>query len=233
MRLATVFDNRALYPHLKPGWGFSCLVGDDLLFDTGGDGRTLLANIAQMGLDPGGIRTVVLSHAHADHTGGLSGLLTAGLRPAVYVPRSFPQRFKADVCALTSLVEVYGSVEVKPGIHTTGEMGRGIVEQGLAIETGEGLVVVTGCAHPGTVAMVRRARKVAGDDVALVMGGFHLGGAGRDWIQRVIADLRRLGVRRVGPCHCTGDQAIRMLEEAFGAGFVPVGVGQVVSVGSG
>ena len=97
----------------------------------------------------------------------------------------------------------------------------------------EGLVVVTGCAHPGIVAMVRRARKVAGDDVALVMGGFHLGGASRDRIERVIADLRRLGVRRVGPCHCTGDQAIRMFEEAFGADFVPVGVGQTVSVGPG
>jgi 7,8-dihydropterin-6-yl-methyl-4-(beta-D-ribofuranosyl)aminobenzene 5'-phosphate synthase len=151
----------------------------------------------------------------------------------VYVPRSFPRRFKADVCALTSLVEVYGPMEMRPGVHTTGEMGRGIVEQGLAIETGDGLAVVTGCAHPGIVAMVQRAREVAGGDIALVMGGFHLGGARRGRIEHVIADLRRLGVRRVGPCHCTGDQAIRMFEEAFGADFVPVGVGQVVSVGSG
>ncbi len=45
---------RSLYPHLAPRWCFVCLVGDDLPFDTGGDGRTLLSNMAQMGIDPAG-----------------------------------------------------------------------------------------------------------------------------------------------------------------------------------
>jgi len=63
MRIAVVYDNRTLGPTLTSAWGFSCLVDDDLLFDTGGDGRTLLSNMAQMGIDPAGIRTVVLSHA--------------------------------------------------------------------------------------------------------------------------------------------------------------------------
>ena len=33
---------------------------------------------------------------------------------------------------------------------------EGLVEQALAVQTEAGLVVVTGCAHPGVVAMVRR-----------------------------------------------------------------------------
>ena len=65
-----------------------------------------------------------------------------------------------DVRSLTALVEVHGPVEIRPGIHTTGEVGRGIVEQALLVETGDGLVVVTGCAHPGVVKMVRRAQSV-------------------------------------------------------------------------
>jgi 7,8-dihydropterin-6-yl-methyl-4-(beta-D-ribofuranosyl)aminobenzene 5'-phosphate synthase len=232
MKFTTVYDNRSLYPHLISKWGFACLVGDDLLFDTGGDGRTLLHNMAHTGIDPAAIETVVLSHAHGDHTGGLAGLLGAGVHPTVYVPRSFPASFKADVRALTTLVEVHEPVEIRPGIHTSGEVGSRLVEQALAVETGEGLVVVTGCAHPGVVKMVRRARQVVGGEVALVLGGFHLGGASKRQVERIIADFRDLGVQKVAPCHCTGDQAMGIFAEKYGEDFIQVGVGCVINIGS-
>ena len=46
MKIAIVYDNTTLDPKLTSGWGFSCLVDDYLLFDTGPDGRTLLSNMA-------------------------------------------------------------------------------------------------------------------------------------------------------------------------------------------
>jgi 7,8-dihydropterin-6-yl-methyl-4-(beta-D-ribofuranosyl)aminobenzene 5'-phosphate synthase len=232
MRIKAVYDNKTLEPTLASAWGFACLVGDDLLFDTGGDAGRLLSNMESMGIDPARIRTVVLSHAHGDHTGGLSGLLDAGARPTVYVPHSFPRRFKVDVRSLTTLVEVEGPVEIRPGIHTTGEVGSRLVEQALAVETAEGSIVVTGCAHPGIVEMVRRAKGSVGE-VALVMGGFHLGNASRQQVERIIADFRKLGVRRVAPCHCTGDRAIQVFAEEYGDDFVKVGVGRVIAIGSG
>jgi len=175
---------------------------------------------------------VVLSHPHGDHTDGLVGLVNTGVRPTVYVPRAFPQRFKADVRALTTLVEVDGPMEIKPGIHTTGRVGSTIVEQALAVETVEGLVVVTGCAHPGIVEMVRRAKESVGGEVALAVGGFHLGSTSRRQIERIIADFRDLGVRQVAPCHCTGDRAMRMFAEEYGDDFIRVGVGRVITIGS-
>jgi len=231
--LATVYDNRSLHPHLASRWGFACLVGDDLLFDTGGDGRTLLYNMTKMGIDPMGIRTVVLSHVHGDHTGGLGALLGTGVRPTVYVPRSFPRRFKADVRILATLVEVHGPMEIRPGIYTTGGVGSSIIEQALVVETGDGLVVVTGCAHPGVVEMVHRAQEAVDGEVALVMGGFHLGGASRAKIESIIAEFRRLGVQKVAPAHCTGDRARQVFADEFGEDFIPVGVGLVITVGSG
>ena len=233
MRFTTVYDNTSLYPHLVSSWGFACLVDDDLLFDTGGNSRTLLSNMVKMGIDPAGIRTVVLSHAHGDHTGGLGGLLGTGIRPTVYVPRSFPARFKADVHSLATLVEVRGPVEIRSGIHAIGEVGRGIAEQALAVETSQGLVVVTGCAHPGIVEMVGRAKESVGGEVYLVLGGFHLGGMSRRRIKRIIADFRQLGVQKVAPCHCTGDRAIRVFAEEYGPDFVKAGVGLVLGVGFG
>jgi 7,8-dihydropterin-6-yl-methyl-4-(beta-D-ribofuranosyl)aminobenzene 5'-phosphate synthase len=232
VRFTTVYDNETLDPNLASAWGFACLVGDGLLFDTGGDARRLLSNMEKMGIDPMGIRTVVLSHAHGDHTGGLSGLLDAGARPTVYVPRSFPRRFKADVRSLTALVEVEGPVEIRPGIHTTGEVGSRPVEQALAVETTSGMVVVTGCAHPGVVELVRRAKESVGGGVALVLGGFHLGSASRRQVERIIADFRDLGVQQVAPCHCTGDRAMRTFAEEYGDDFTNVGVGRVITVGS-
>jgi 7,8-dihydropterin-6-yl-methyl-4-(beta-D-ribofuranosyl)aminobenzene 5'-phosphate synthase len=231
VQIIITYDNRTLDPNLTSGWGFSCLVDGDLLFDTGGDGRTLLSNMTKMEIDPAGIRTVVLSHAHGDHTGGLGALLGTGVRPTVYVPRSFPARFQADVRSLTTLVEVHGPVEIRPGVHTTGEVGRGLVEQALAVETGDGLAVVTGCAHPGVVKMVRRAKESVGGEVYLVMGGFHLGGTSQRRVKAVIADFRQLGVQKVAPCHCTGDRAIRVFAEEYGDDFIETGVGMVLHIG--
>jgi 7,8-dihydropterin-6-yl-methyl-4-(beta-D-ribofuranosyl)aminobenzene 5'-phosphate synthase len=231
-----VYDNNAYNPALRTDWGFACLVetpGTTVLFDTGADGRTLLGNMAALGLDLEAIDAIVLSHIHGDHTGGLTALLDTGIRPTVYVPATFPVSFKDGVRARTSLVEVQGPVEICPGIHTTGEMGSSMVEQALVVATGDGLVVVTGCAHPGIVEMVRRAREVVEGDVALVVGGFHLGQASRSRIDDIIAEFRRLGVWRTAPCHCTGDQARRMFADAFGTDFILTGVGGVITAGSG
>ena len=231
-----VYDNNEYDPALRTAWGFSCWVESGeatVLFGTGGDGATLLGNMAELGLDPQSIDAVVLSHTHGDHTGGLAGLLDTGVRPTVYVPAAFPASFKADVSARTVLVEVTGPIEIAPGVYATGQVGSGIVEQALAVETGAGPVIVTGCAHPGIVEMVRRAKKATAGEVALVMGGFHLGRASQDQIEGIIAEFRRLGVQRVAPCHCTGDRARRMFVDAYGTDCTLAGVGWVVRVGSG
>lgn len=231
-----VYDNNGYDPGLQAAWGFACLVetgGATVLFDTGGDAPTLLGNMARLGIDPLTIEAVVLSHIHGDHVGGLTGLLDAGARPTVYVPAVFPALFKNSVSARTDLVEVTEPMEIEPGLYTTGEVGSGIVEQALAVETEDGLVVVTGCAHPGVVEMVDRASAVFGKDILLVMGGFHLGNATQGQLEGVVDGFRHLGVRMVAPCHCTGDRARQLLAESFGSDYVAAGVGRVITIGGG
>jgi 7,8-dihydropterin-6-yl-methyl-4-(beta-D-ribofuranosyl)aminobenzene 5'-phosphate synthase len=230
VRFTVVYDNNAYDRTLHTAWGFACWVeaGETtVLFDTGRDGATLLSNMAELDLDPRAIDAVVLSHIHGDHTGGLASLLDTGIRPTVYVPAAFPAPFKADVRARTDLKQVTGSMEILPGVSTTGPVGSDIVEQALVVETGAGLVIVTGCAHPGIVEMVRRAKAVTAGEVALVLGGFHLGNTSRREIEGIIAALRRLGVQQVAPCHCTGDRARRMFVDAYGTNCTWPGVGWV------
>jgi 7,8-dihydropterin-6-yl-methyl-4-(beta-D-ribofuranosyl)aminobenzene 5'-phosphate synthase len=236
VRFTVVYDNNAYERTLRTAWGFACWVeagGATVLFDTGGEGAALLDNMAKLGLDPQAIDAVVLSHIHGDHTGGLTGLLDTGIRPTVYVPAAFPASFKADLRARTDLVHVTGAIEIVPGVYTTGQVGSDILEQALVVETGVGLVVVTGCAHPGVVEMVRRAKEAAAGEVAWVMGGFHLGSASQRQIEGIIAALRGLGVQQVAPCHCTGDKARQMFAEAYGPECKLAGVGWEARIGSG
>jgi 7,8-dihydropterin-6-yl-methyl-4-(beta-D-ribofuranosyl)aminobenzene 5'-phosphate synthase len=234
LTLTIVYDNNAYDPRLKTAWGFSCLIeyrGQVILFDTGGDSPTLLANMAALGIDPSRIEAVVLSHSHGDHTGGLSGLLPlAGDGLTVFVPQSFPARFKDAVRTRAPLVEVTGPRDIGEEVFTTGQLGRGIIEQSLALKTDQGLVVVTGCAHPGIVEVVRQAKALSGDEVCLVLGGFHLGGKSQREIEAIISQFRRLGVRKVAPCHCTGEQAIGMFRQEYGEDFIQAGAGKVIRV---
>jgi 7,8-dihydropterin-6-yl-methyl-4-(beta-D-ribofuranosyl)aminobenzene 5'-phosphate synthase len=229
MALTLVFDNNPFDPRLQTSWGFAAWLeyGDrTVLFDTGGNGSLLLRNMAVLDLDPQTVDIVVLSHIHGDHTGGLASLLAVNPQVTVYLPQAFPTRFKDQVHAAgAAVVEVDAPIEILPGLWSTGQMGTGIVEQALVAGTEEGLVVVTGCAHPGVDKMVARANEIAQDKIALVVGGFHLGGSSRRRIENIISELQRLGVQQVAPCHCTGEKAKEMLRHAYGEGFFANGVG--------
>lgn len=229
--ITILYDNRPYRADLGTGWGFAAFVerGDDVvLFDTGGDGPTLTANAAALGVDLARTRAVVLSHPHRDHTGGLMALLERGFRPTVYVAPSFPEASRATIRRMTRLVEAGSDEVVAPGMASTGQVDGDVPEQGMVIDTAHGLVVLTGCAHPGVTAMVATAKAVRGGPVDLVLGGFHLREKTAPEIDAVIDKLRELGVRRVAPTHCTGDEAIARFRSAYGADFVEIGVGRLL-----
>lgn len=230
--LTVVYDNNAFDTRLKTAWGFACLVEMDetvVLFDTGGDGPTLLHNLAALGIDPRRIDKVVLSHYHNDHTGGLDALLGLDSHKVVYMPRSFPTDFEMRVSRRANVIKVGEPVTITSHLRTTGEMGAAIVEQSLIVETGEGLIVLTGCAHPGIVEIVRKAKDLG--DVTMVMGGFHLRDKSAAQVEAIIAELKRLGVRQVAPSHCTGEGAVRQFKDAFGPDFIPIGAGAILTPG--
>jgi 7,8-dihydropterin-6-yl-methyl-4-(beta-D-ribofuranosyl)aminobenzene 5'-phosphate synthase len=233
--LTILYDNIRFDPRLKTAWGFSCLVRGlekTILFDTGGDGFTLLENMRRLRVEPSEIDIVVLSHIHGDHTGGLERFLERNSHVIVYLPASFPENFKKAVKSLGArFEEVLEARELFPGAYTTGELGDGIREQALALKTTEGLVVITGCAHPGIVNMVRKAKEMTGQDtVYLLVGGFHLGGEQPSRIKSVAKELRLLSVQKVVPCHCSGDETRRLFREKFGADYVEGGVGKGIEL---
>jgi 7,8-dihydropterin-6-yl-methyl-4-(beta-D-ribofuranosyl)aminobenzene 5'-phosphate synthase len=234
MTITVVYDNNPYDPRLRTDWGFSCLVELDettLLFDTGGDGEMLLSNMSRMALDPQEIDHVVLSHIHGDHTGGVRSLLATGVRAVIHVPRSFPESFKDGLRSWTEVRDVSNATTIAEGFHSTGESGSNIIEQSLVIDSPEGLVIVTGCAHPGIVNVVTKVTEIHEGDIYLVMGGFHLRDQSSQELRHVIAVFRRLGVRKVAPSHCTGEQAMTLFAQAWGVDFIDSGAGRVIEIG--
>ncbi len=232
-RITLVYDNYPYKAGLSTAWGFSAFItykDENILFDSGGSGSLLLSNLAALKIKPSKIQNVVLSHEHNDHTGGLQSLLNAGTDPKLYIPPSFPSWLKNQFRNQTQMIEVKPGMEIAEGIYSLGEMPGPPPEQGLVIDTPKGLVIITGCAHPGVDDMVLEAKRQFNKEIYLVLGGFHLGSASDARINQIIATFQEVGVKHVAPCHCTGDRAIGMFHNAFGEDFIRVGVGAVISI---
>ena len=68
----------------------------------------------------------------------------------VFVPHTFPAEFKERAKQLgAEVVDAKEPREVCPGAWTTGVLTEPLPEHGLYLKTPQGLVVITGCAHPG------------------------------------------------------------------------------------
>lgn len=231
--ITVTFDNNQYKDGLKTSWGFSCLIKGaekTILFDTGGDDSILLENMKKLEIEPEEIDLIVLSHIHGDHIGGLGGFLRINPKVYVYLPKSFPTSLKRNIEKYgTKVVDVQKPMEICKGIYSTGELGTWIIEQSLIIHTDKGIVVITGCAHPGIVKIVEKAKNIIKDKVLLVMGGFHLGNKSSKQIERIISSLKDMEVKYVGPCHCSGENARKLFEKEYQKNYINIGVGKVIN----
>ena len=227
--LISVYDNYQVDPELKTAWGFATIIKtpqEPILFDTGGNSEALLSNMKKLGIDPSSIKKVVISHIHSDHLGGLEGFLERNSNVTVFIPSSFPKSFKNMIIQNgAKFVEISAPRKISDSIYTTGELYGPPKEQSLIIDSKKGLVVITGCAHPGIVNIVKRAKKLMKrDKVYLVLGGFHHPPLS------CIKEFKGLGVEKIAPSHCTGDSAREAFRKEYKENFIEYGVGKIVEI---
>ncbi|KAF5426891.1 7,8-dihydropterin-6-yl-methyl-4-(beta-D-ribofuranosyl)aminobenzene 5'-phosphate synthase [Candidatus Methanomarinus sp.] len=220
MKLTITYDNEAEEGFIS-GWGFSCLIETDdntILFDTGWDGAVLLHNLRKLNIILQKIDTVVISHQHWDHLGGLSVLLNMNPDVKVYVPKSFSKQLKDEISARAELVEIDQAQKIANCVYTTGELGDKIKEQSLVVGLSDSLFIITGCSHPGLAAIMKAASGFG--DVSGLIGGLH--------------DSKEYGMLEgldlIASCHCTKykDEIARR----FGDVFRSVGVGWSYTYGT-
>jgi 7,8-dihydropterin-6-yl-methyl-4-(beta-D-ribofuranosyl)aminobenzene 5'-phosphate synthase len=98
------------------------------------------------------------------------------------------------------------------------------------VHTARGLVVLTGCAHPGIVRILEKATLLHGEPVLLLLGGFHLEWSMRRKLEKIVAAFRAHSVRHVAPTHCSGDKARQFFQQHYGPQHLEVGVGKTVTL---
>jgi 7,8-dihydropterin-6-yl-methyl-4-(beta-D-ribofuranosyl)aminobenzene 5'-phosphate synthase len=230
--LTILYDNYKFEEGFRNSWGFSCLIeglGPTILFDTGGGDGNLMFNFKAAGKDPKMVDIIVLSHIHNDHTGGIADILESKTGIDVYMPESFPADFQHGIEALGAHpLLVRDARRISDNVWSTGEMGTSIIEQSLVVETPKGLVVITGCAHPGIEDIVSKAQEIKDEQILLVMGGFHLLQTGNDAVESIAREFKGKNILYAAPTHCSGDGTIKTFSEVFGEHYLKLGTGRIV-----
>ncbi|NLW90831.1 MAG: MBL fold metallo-hydrolase [Syntrophomonadaceae bacterium] len=141
LKISILVENTTAHMGMLGEWGLAMMIETEdkrYLFDTGSLG-SIINNSRVMGLSMDGLDGIILSHGHADHTGGLLKVLEEHQVPAVYAHsrifarRPLPGTTRQIGCAfaLTDLekagvkmVHIDGFQEIAPGIFFSGEIPR-------------------------------------------------------------------------------------------------------------
>ncbi len=177
--------------NLRVEAGVSYLVKTDantILFDVGfnmkqEDPSPLMHNMSQLGIRMDDIDTVVISHNHADHTGGLKWsrekTFSLGNRQIdltgknVFTPKpmSYP--------GVTPIVSKNPTI-IGRGVATTGTISNQLFflgrteEQALAVNVAnKGIVVIVGCGHQTLSKILERVEALFDEPLYGIIGGLH------------------------------------------------------------
>ncbi len=237
MQIRIIYENGSISSKFMFGWGVSYLIDRNILFDAGEKFQPLFKNMKNMNINIADIKTVIISHDHWDHTGGLWDILKRGKGIKVYICPGFGDEFKKRIQGLGGeSVEANGITQITPNVYTTGEIageynGLFMPEQSLFVKTDRGISVMTGCSHPGILKILGKIKEgFPGENIYLVFGGFHLMDKGEDFINQVVKEFQELGVKKVGASHCSGDEAKELFRIKYKDDFIDVKVGMTIEI---
>jgi len=201
-----------------------------ILMDVGWDVAYMDAVFRREGVDrllaDGKIDLVYVTHEHVDHFWGLPAAVKYRPDVKLMIPAGFSARSRELLSASGHRGEV---VEMSAGAHllfpgcATVTFDQPIFlkthgEQVLYVNVeGKGIVTITGCCHPGVLALLSYAKENLEGFPAFhgVYGGLHIAPF-EEWgppQDELLDKLQSYGVRKFACNHCTGETAVRKMRE--------------------
>jgi 7,8-dihydropterin-6-yl-methyl-4-(beta-D-ribofuranosyl)aminobenzene 5'-phosphate synthase len=256
----TVLNDNVAGRWCRAEHGLSFLIEADrrVLFDTSSS-DLIRYNAQILNIDLQQIDTIVLSHGHDDHIGGL--MLFKGQRLICH-PDTFLKRYRksngtslgmpwteAEISERFDVQTSREPLQLSDQIYFLGEIPRitpfesqktafrkadgtddfVMDDSGLAVITPKGLVVISGCAHSGICNMTAHAMKVTGIDKVFAIIGGFHLQNDDETTQTTIEWLKHINVAQVIPSHCTSFAAQAAIYKIYN--FIQVKTGKVIELG--
>lgn len=234
VKIIMLYNNVGSSKEFLCEWGLSIWVEDQhtaVMFDTGQTPSMLWNNMKKLNIDFRKLSKIIISHHHVDHSGGLGIVLkNTDHSPEVLVPKDELKAFQAQY-ANAHITGVGEPVRITEKIWSTGSLGGFIQEQSMILIHDNEMIVMTGCAHPGIIEIVQKAKTIVPDkDIRLVMGGFHLNQFSEETVIHISDRLKKSGVKKLAPSHCTGTTAISIFKREWQEAFIDFGVGDGMTI---
>lgn len=249
--------------------------GNKILYDVGFNKKNehpspLLKNMKTLGIAPSDANMIFISHLHRDHLGGTACekrkefSLSAGTVKLNNVPVYAPDMVKPSENNPGPEVKVITLPTVlDKGIASIGVYPRSLFLIGYTLEhsmvinlKGKGLVLIIGCGHQGTEAILDRVAQTFDEPLYAIIGGLHFpvkGGrimAGPFNIQNIVGVDRKpwkgIGeahvasaikkIKSMNPeivaisAHDSSDWAINKFREEFGERYRDIVVGKKIEL---
>ena len=241
MKITVLADNNSIIDQYYLAEPAFCLFieeeGHKILFDTGYS-NVFRLNGEKMGLDFSEIDTVVISHGHNDHTGGLAYLQDLKQEIKLYahpdasqnkeyegLDISMPVRFEqlSDnfvLCLsekpvnITERLVFLGEVERKWQKIDPLENDELHDDTALVYKDDDGIFIITGCSHSGIINICEYSKLVTGlTHIKGIIGGFHM--LNNEELNRTVSAYFAVqNIDVIYPCHCTDLKAKIALSRA-------------------
>src|SRR2546426_11767906 len=187
-RVTILYDSFGKSPSLTMDFGFAALVeygGKRILFDTGNNASIFEHNVKALGVDLRNIDFVVISHRHADHTSGITYLLTVNPKVKIYVPdepwglfaRGVKNDFYRKDPSLPAEMRYYGGHPPEILEAGTPWAGAKFIPVSSKTEVAPGLFILPGVSTtPGTLELKELSLAIKSPQgVILIVGCSHPG----------------------------------------------------------
>lgn len=201
-----------------------------ILFDTGPSSQ-FIRNSEKLGVDINKVDLVIISHAHMDHLGGLPFFLWTNKKATVYLSKNAlkNQAFK-DFCSkmdegsFNRIRFVDNFTEIAQDIFILTEVEerhpiRDWVDHEivLVIKNNNKLIIFSGCSHNEILNIIGTVtRTFPNIYIKAVIGGFHLAGEERDFVEQIGKEVMKYPFEKIYTCHCTGVENYRILKTILG-----------------